>query len=54
LKFFYPDEVLPAAGERARILRKRLVLDSIMVVRAVVGPEQKPDPARVALQRTSS
>jgi hypothetical protein len=30
LKFFDPDEVLPAAGEQARILRKRLVLDSIM------------------------
>jgi hypothetical protein len=30
LKFFDPDEILPAAGEQARILRKRLVLDSIM------------------------
>jgi hypothetical protein len=30
LKFFDPDEVLPAADEQARILRKPLVLDSIM------------------------
>lgn len=30
LKFFDPDEVVPAAGEQACILRKRLVLDSIM------------------------
>jgi hypothetical protein len=29
-KFFDPHEALPAAGEQARILRKRLVLDSIM------------------------